>query len=414
MKINVDDILNFEFSFQFAKSKQTFFVAPIVCLLIAFIVGTIFFSWVDLKPNLGSNFFFSSDDPQMQDEQKIQTLFKQDPQIILSVKGNIRSALYYERIKKITDEVLSLEDVIGAQSLSHGPKDFEDALSGPLWSRIIISHDEQSTLIPIFVQEKAAENFILQIEELVIRNKKPDFEILVSGGPYIVELLRRSLFKDIKIFSLVAFVFFGALFILFFRSWRVLFSTLVTCGIASMLTLIAVQEIGVEMGMLTANLSTIIFVLTLSHIIFIVFNWHEIENQKTSKTTSNISEALLRTLPGSFWSMLTTFLGFLSLLFVKATPLRQLGYAGSMGTIISFFCAYFFFALMFPLAEKGLRLKQVSQERGVFDLFFIKKHPILFSALVVISLLCALGIPRINTDPSLLDYLKKVRSLKQD
>ena len=413
MKKNINEILNFKLLFRFGKKSFDFYLAPFVCLLMTLAIGGIFFSQVNLKPNLGSNFFFASDDPQMQDEQAIQDLFKQDPQVILSIKGNIRAALYYESIKKITEEILDLKDVISAQSLTHGPKNFDDALNGPLWSRVIVAPDRQSTLIPIFVQENVSEVLIHQIEELVSRHTKPDFEILISGAPYIVELLRRSLLKDIKIFSVVAFCFFGGLFLLFFRSWLVLFSTLVTCGMASMLTLIVTQCVGVEMGMLTANLSTITFVLTLSHIIFIIFNWHEIENSTRGNHFSYITEAMLKTLPGSFWSMLTTFLGFLSLLFVKATPLRQLGYAGSLGTVISFLSAYVFFALMFPIAEQGLRSKRSLEENEGIKVFFIKKHPYLFTCLVLGSFLCALGIPKINTDPSLLDYFKKGTELRK-
>ena len=57
--------------------------------------------------------------------------------------------------------------------------------------------------------------------------------------------------------------------------------TLIACANASALTLVLTQTFGIPIGPLTANLSTIVFVLTLTHMVFMTFNWkHIIEKRE--------------------------------------------------------------------------------------------------------------------------------------
>src|SRR5437899_10318939 len=56
------------------------------------------------------------------------------------------------------------------------------------------------------------------------------------------------------------------------------------------------------------------------------------------------ADARRMTFPPSFWSMVCASLGFASLLIVQAKPLRELGFGGVLGTVVSFACAY----LMYP------------------------------------------------------------------
>ena len=405
--------LNLKIPVKMKGIKLSIPVPAIVVIFITCLMFSTFLSTVQLKPEIGAHFFFSNDDPQMQEDKKIQELFPQDPQLIMSVKGDIESDLYFERIEKLSDDLQDLSQVISVQSLSHGPGSFKRAKDGPLWSRILIAEDGKSSLLAIFIEDINPEDFIPRIEAIVKKNEEPDFEILVSGEPYIIELLRRNLFEDLKKFSGVAFLLFGALFLFFFRSWKILIGTLLTCANASMLTLITTQQLGIETGMLTANLSTIVFVLTLSHLIFIIFNWRSATKQRNKKEDFHPSvEALKMTFHASFWSMTTTGLGFLSLLFVKATPLKQLGAAGFVGTLVAFVTAY----LMFPLflsdrKEKAKKAEHEKHEKKI-EPFFYRKHWVFFVVLAVTTALISTGIFKLNTDPSLLAYFKKGSNLR--
>jgi uncharacterized protein len=74
------------------------------------------------------------------------------------------------------------------------------------------------------------------------------------------------------------------------------------------------------------------------------FNWETLGRQKKTNFHTLGSKAWRMTLPASFWSMICASLGFGSLLFVPAKPLRELGVGGTLGSAVAFTCAY----LMYP------------------------------------------------------------------
>ncbi|HSB30929.1 MAG TPA: hypothetical protein VLD55_04955, partial [Candidatus Sulfobium mesophilum] len=80
------------------------------------------FRYVDLKPRVDENFFFSIDDPQFQTDQMINKLFFQEPEIILSAAGDVRSPVYLGRVEKLTDELSKIPGVDTVQSLTKGPR----------------------------------------------------------------------------------------------------------------------------------------------------------------------------------------------------------------------------------------------------------------------------------------------------
>ncbi len=88
--------------------------------------------FVDLKPQVGANFFFSSDDPQFRQEARIDRIFQSDSQLIVSVAApDISSPSYLARIGELTTELSTIKSVSTVESLSHGPKDFDDAMKSP-------------------------------------------------------------------------------------------------------------------------------------------------------------------------------------------------------------------------------------------------------------------------------------------
>src|SRR5207244_12853950 len=101
---------------------------------------------------------------------------------------------------------------------------------------------------------------------------------------------------------------------------------LATCSSAVLLTLLAQSLFGRKIGILTANLGTIVFVIALSHLVYMTFNWQTLAARVGKKSRDLGAEARRMTFPASFWSMICACLGFGSLLIVPSKPLRALGF----------------------------------------------------------------------------------------
>src|ERR1700734_216858 len=79
--------------------------------------------FVDLKPEVAEDFFFSSNDPQFQENARIDRMFPSGSQLIVNVASpDISSSLYLERLARLTQQIQSVDGVTSVDSLADGPK----------------------------------------------------------------------------------------------------------------------------------------------------------------------------------------------------------------------------------------------------------------------------------------------------
>jgi uncharacterized protein len=382
-------------------------------LAITVVLFVLVAAFVDLKPVVDENFFFATTDPGVRQSKKIEQQFPSSPELILTVSSrDISSPRYLQKIQKLTQELESIDGVNSVKSLTAGPKSFKDAVASPFWSRLLIAKDRKASNVIVFVEGKNTEKLIKRIQGIMHELDGKDFRIHIAGPPYVVEMIRRSLEHDFWYFSLTAVVLFGLTMAAMFRSARVFLGMLVTCTSAVLLTLLLQSMFGKKIGILTVNLGTIVFIVALSHLVYMTFNWQTLADRKgrLGKEAPNLATAAWKmTLPPSFWSMVCASLGFGSLLIVQAKPLRELGFGGVLGTLVAFVCAY----VMYPpflrwAVPKESKLVEVEPPHW----FWSRRFGWLSLGVIVVSIGLGFGLPRVNTDPSLLDYFKPHTELR--
>jgi len=369
--------------------------------------------FVDLKPVVDENFFFSTSDPGFGQSKKIEQRFPSQPEVILAVSSrDISSSRYLGRIQKLTQQINAIDEVSAVKSLAEGPKSFQDALASPFWSRLLIAEDRKSSNVLVFLENKDPEKPIKRIERIMHELDETDFRIHIAGPPYVVEMIRRSLAHDFWYFSLTAVVLFGLTMAAMFRSARVFLGMLATCTSAVLLTLLVQQMFGKKIGILTVNLGTIVFIVALSHLVYMTFNWQTLADRthRLEKKSPDLAAAALRmTFPPSFWSMVCASLGFASLLIVEAKPLRELGFGGVLGSIVAFACAYVMYP---PFLRWAVPRESKIVEAEPPHWFWSRRFPILSAAVILVSVGLGFGLRKLNTDPSLLDYFKPHQELR--
>ena len=118
-------------------------------------------TFVDLKPHVDENFFFSSSDPRAQESDKIDRMFGGDSQLILAVAApDISSPNYLERLGRLTQQLSSIASVDSVESLADGPKNFEDAEKSPFWKRLLIAENGRSSNVVMFVSNRDPQELI--------------------------------------------------------------------------------------------------------------------------------------------------------------------------------------------------------------------------------------------------------------
>jgi predicted RND superfamily exporter protein len=390
--------------------KNNILFNPLALAIASILVIAALLRLVDLQPHVDNEFFFSGDSKQFKTEEKIAAMFPVNSQIIISAKGEIYSPRYLRRVKCMTKDLAALQHVTGVKSLVDGPGSIDMAVKGPLWNRLLLSNDKKASNIIVFIDSAESPQIIPRVERIASYYSAPGFEIKIAGFSFIVELIRRNLVRDLSVFSGSAFIIFGLMMMVLFRSFKVVVGAMVTCLDACILTLVISQLLQVKIGILTANLFTIVFVVTLSHLVFITNNWYHFKTTTCPDSRQAAWEAMKATAQGSFWCMVTTSLGFASLIFVEAKPLKELGISGSVGTLVALFASYAIYPLFLGSVKETFKstLHQYEKKR-----LFVGHYMWATVFFAFIAGFCFTGIKKLNTDPSLLVYFKQGSELRQ-
>ncbi|MGH9694499.1 MAG: MMPL family transporter, partial [Bryobacteraceae bacterium] len=379
-------------------------------LLVTSILFVVVTTLVDLRPVVDQNFFFSTRDAAVRQSKKIDQRFPSSPSLILAVSSqDISSAKYLSRIARLTAAIRSIDEVTSVKSLTAGPKNFEDAMASPFWHRLLVAHDRKSSNLIVFTENRNGEKLIRRLEHVVDQFDQRDFRVHLAGTPYVVEMVRRSLVHDFRSFSLVAFLLFGLTMALVFHSLRLFLGMLASCSSAVLLTLLLQSLFGQRIGVLTVNLGTIVFIITLSHLVYMTFNWQTLTRRQVQESPELAIAAWRMTFPASFWSMTCSSLGFGSLLLVQAQPLRELGFGGVVGSVMAFVCAY----LMYPAflrwaVPRKTALAALEPPRD----FWARRFVVPSIIVLLLAAVLGFGLTRIDTDPSLLDYFERGTELR--
>ena len=360
--------------------------------------------WVDLSPKVESDFFFSEDDPQLQVSNDLNRRYPGGEIVVVRAEDMVGDPeVYRERIGELTEAFSEVDGVTGVRSITT-----DDAAPSPMFSRILLTPDEAATNLILSVDATDPELLLPRLEDVVEERRAPGLDVVMSGVPVIVEQIRRNLFQDLQVFSLASLLLFGLLAALIYRNLGIVAGALTSCITACAATLLLTQTMGIQIGLLTANLITIVFVLTLSHIVFLTANWRRAGTLELAPD-ERAARAVSLTLKASFWSMATTLLGFLSLLFAQARPLRELGIAGAVGAATALAVAYTIYPTF--LGRGSERRVAAAPMFALPSLISARpSRPLAVIALVVLVL--GFGVPRLDTDPGLLTYFAEGADLR--
>ncbi len=361
---------------------------------------------IDLSPRVESDFFFSRDDPQLRNSVEIERRFPSPLEMVVRVQGpDIHADGYVSTIGRMTEALGGVPGISGVHSITT-----QDATRSPLWSRLLLPPGGEATNLVLVTDDTDPEILVPAIEAVVDEFQSADFDVKMSGVPYVVELIRRSLFRDLIVFSLAALCVFGIVIGTVYRSRLIVAGMLSACITACALTISIAHLFDITIGLMTANIATIVFVLTLSHMVFITSNW---QLNLERSIADPVKEAVRLTVWPSFWCMFTTLCGFLSLLVASAKPLRELGVAGAIGTLTAAAVAYGVYpAFLRAVDPDAVRASRRASLDGIGALLPVRHAGRWFAGLGGIALIGALGVRHLSTDPSLLSYFASGSDLR--
>ena len=385
-------------------------------LLTCAALGVALFTFVDLTPRVEDDFFFSNEDPQLQESLRIEREFGEGRQVFVAARAdNLVSREYIDSIAGLTADLQAIEGVEDVRSLTRGIEEpekiakrepdelFERLHKSPFWTQLLLTPDNTASMVVLRLADDKTESAVQALDRVVEKYDAPGFRLAVSGVPYVAEHIRQRLVHDLKVFSTSAILMFGLLMGLLFRSSAVVVGMMIAALAASFGTFLARAAFGMETDILAPNLWTIAFVLTLSHVVYLTAQWRRQAEKIGAQEAVRRSVSL--TGPASAWALVANLLGFATLIFVSAKPLRQFGISGAIAAALAMLCAYTLFPPFLRAAKAGLR-----DRTGIWksmEGFFTRKHPWITAAVLVTALVLAPFAWRTNSDPSLPSYFSE-------
>ncbi len=310
---------------------------------------------------------------------------------------------------------------------------FNEILSSPVFRNFVISEDGKTSGIIVNIKKtdeldnlekksnKEIENYKDQIKKqnhqniLEIRDVINSYEdvgkIHLGGIPMIADDMMTFIKSDIIVFGIGVLLFIiGTLWFIFRKLiWIVVpisscfFSVIIMMGILGLL--------GWKVTVISSNFIALMLILTMAMNIHMSTRFLQLRENYSNK---NILELINLTTNKMFWpilyTVLTTIIAFLSLIFSEIKPIIDFGWMMTLGLITSFIITFTLLPTLINFVPKeNISLKKYgdSSITSFFSKISQSNQKTIFFITGIIIILSLVGISRLEVENSFINYFSK-------
>jgi uncharacterized protein len=341
--------------------------------------------------------------------------------IPLLANSNVSLQKRLENLKTLKDEDVDKD------------RGFKEILNSPVFRNYVISKDGKTSGIIVNIKKnprlkdienKSREDIekyrdkikkqnhknILEIRN-VIKSYDDIGKIYLGGIPMIADDMMTFIKSDIIVFGLGVLLFIIATLWFVFRKLIWIIVPISSCFFSVIIMMGLLGLLGWKVTVISSNFIALMLILTMAMNIHISTRFLQLRETYPSKTNLEI---ISLTTNKMFWpilyTVLTTIIAFLSLIFSGIKPIIDFGWMMTIGLITSFIVTF----CLLPTLLNLLPLKKMSvkeNEGSKITLFLGKvsinyKVPIFFVTIVVIGF-SALGISKLEVENSFINYFSK-------
>ena len=310
---------------------------------------------------------------------------------------------------------------------------FNEIISSPVFRNFVISEDGKTTGIIVNIKKneeleglsvKSKEEIekykdqikkqnhqnILEIRD-VIKSYEDIGKIHLGGIPMIADDMMSFIKKDIIVFGIGVFIFIIATLWFVFRKLIWILVPISSCFFSIVIMMGMLGLLGWKVTVISSNFIALMLILTMAMNIHISTRFLQLKENYPDK---NILELISLTTSKMFWpilyTVLTTIIAFLSLIFSEIKPIIDFGWMMTLGLITSFIITFTLLPSMINFVPKeNISLKKY--EDSIITSFFAKisqnNQKIIFSITIFIIVLSLIGISRLEVENSFINYFSK-------
>ena len=275
----------------------------------------------------------------------------------------------------------------------------------------IVVHNDQ------IITKTASDELLDDIENLIkiYKFKEVHYAGKIRGQKtYLTKMkFELILFLSISILLIITFLFIS------FRSIYGIIVPLITVFSAIICVLGIMQLTGKSLDVMSTLLPTILFVVGMSDAVHILNRYIE-ELRSGKKKMDAIKTTFKEVGMATFFTSLTTAIGFITLMMVPIKPMQDFGLYAAIGVVLAFIIAITFLPATLSLLKEP-KVATVNPKKLFWNkvlassfLFVIKNQGKIVVGYVIIMLISLIGIFQLEVDYKLLEDLSEDNPLQQD
>ena len=310
---------------------------------------------------------------------------------------------------------------------------FKEILNSPVFRNFVISEDGKTSGIIVNIKRDDKFKDIKnkskkEIEEIKDKIKKQNHQnileirdviesyqnigkIHLGGIPMIANDMMSFIKSDIIIFGIAVFLFIVVTLWLIFKKIIWIIVPISSCFFSVLIMMGLIGLLGWKVTVISSNFIALMLILTMAMNIHIVTRFLQLKQSNIGKTTFDL---LILTTNKMFWpilyTVLTTIIAFLSLIFSGIKPIIDFGWMMTIGLITSFIITFTLLPTLINFVSKeNISLKKKSESFITSLLAKLSKnnHRTIFVITGFVIVISLVGISRLEVENSFINYFSK-------
>ena len=337
---------------------------------------------------------------------------------------NNSEAPLQERLKNF--KTLKDEDV-------NKDRGFKEIISSPVFRNFVISEDGKASGIIVYLKEnkplddiknKSKEEIEIYKDQIKKQNHKNIIEIRdviksyenigkihLGGIPMIADDMMTFIKSDIVVFGLGVLLFIIATLWYIFRKLIWILVPISSCFFSVIIMTGLLGLLGWKVTVISSNFIALMLILTMAMNIHMSTRFLQLKENFPDK---NILDLLILTTEKMFWPILytvmTTIIAFLSLIFSEIKPIIDFGWMMTMGLVISFCITFTLLPTLINFVPKK-NVSFIKYEKSKITSLLSKLsrdyQKSIFVLTGIVILFSIIGISRLEVENSFINYFSK-------
>ncbi|MDD5570924.1 MAG: efflux RND transporter permease subunit [Bacteroidales bacterium] len=222
----------------------------------------------------------------------------------------------------------------------------------PFYEGLLFNYKTGSYLIAITLDKNKLNNrsrvdLVYNIRNIVEKYRiKHNVEVHYSGLPYIRTVTSQKVKEELKLFVLLSLIIASLILIMFFRSFRVLFSCLIIVVISVIWGLGTIALFNYKITMLTGVIPSLLVIKAIQNCIYLLNKYHW-EYKSHGNKVKALSRVVQRIGFATLITNITTAIGFAAFIFTSNALLKEFGVIASMNVMFEYLLSIILIPIIF-------------------------------------------------------------------